>query len=191
MLSEDLDFFKLKVLKAKIVVFIDKKSDTPRGDAVTDTNKTLTMKKNISGLKLMFLLGLALYSGSVRAQVHQKPELNLPSALPPSPNASDLGRVGDIPVSLSTGSMNYNIPLVNLKCGALNLGLSLDYGSGGVKVDQIASRAGLGWTLNAGWVITVPYTGKKTNLLVGQHHPGMNQHQNPRRVPLRIKATVN
>jgi YD repeat-containing protein len=73
---------------------------------------------------------------------------------PPSPTAYELGKYGQIPVSLSTGTANISVPLYTLKTQNLSLPISLSYYSNGIKVDQLASWVGLGWSLNAGGVIT-------------------------------------
>lgn len=71
-----------------------------------------------------------------------------------APSASSLGKYGDIPVSYFTGVPNISIPIYNIQSGPLNLPISLSYHSSGVKVGEMASWVGLGWTLNAGGIIT-------------------------------------
>ncbi|MGK7390099.1 MAG: hypothetical protein ACNS60_07100 [Candidatus Cyclobacteriaceae bacterium M2_1C_046] len=76
------------------------------------------------------------------------------NVIPPSATAAELGKYGMVPVSLSTGSINVDIPLHTLQGKNLNLPISLSYNGSGIKVDQVASWVGLGWSLNAGGVIT-------------------------------------
>lgn len=73
--------------------------------------------------------------------------------VPPNPDAAALGKYGDIPVSLYTGTPNINIPLYTIN-RAVNVPISLSYHASGVKVDEISSMVGLGWVLDAGGVIT-------------------------------------
>ncbi|MFZ4521094.1 MAG: hypothetical protein ACOYNC_05285 [Bacteroidales bacterium] len=78
----------------------------------------------------------------------------IPSLIPPSPNAYELGKYGQIPVGLYTGSVNFDLPLYIYKTNHLTLPISLQYSSNGIKVDQIESNVGLGWNLNTGGVVT-------------------------------------
>lgn len=76
------------------------------------------------------------------------------SVVPPAPTAAALGKFADIPVGLYTGKPQITIPLWTVIAGKLALPISLDYNAGGIKVEEIASWVGLGWSLNAGGVIT-------------------------------------
>lgn len=74
--------------------------------------------------------------------------------IPPSPEAAELGKYGNIPVSLFTGLPSISIPLIELKGNRLSLPISLSYSSSGFRPQEIAPWTGLGWSLNAGGVIT-------------------------------------
>src|SRR4051812_19271228 len=76
------------------------------------------------------------------------------SAIPPSPEASALGKYGDIQVSLATGIPNISIPFFDINTNDFSLKLNLSYHASGIKVEEIAPSTGLGWSLNAGGVIT-------------------------------------
>ncbi len=71
-----------------------------------------------------------------------------------SPEVAGLGKYIDIPVSLYTGVPKISIPLYQIKVNDFILPISLSYHSSGIKVEEVASWVGLGWTLNAGGVIT-------------------------------------
>jgi len=78
----------------------------------------------------------------------------LPNVLPQSPEAASLGKFGQVPVGLFTGTPQLNIPIYEFKSSALSIPIALNYSSNGVRVDEYASSVGLGWSLSAGGVIT-------------------------------------
>lgn len=71
-----------------------------------------------------------------------------------SPNASSLGKYGDIPMNLSTGRANVNVPIYSLNDANIPLDISLSYDTGGVLVNDHPGWVGQNWSLNAGGVIT-------------------------------------
>lgn len=58
------------------------------------------------------------------------------------------------------GVVNISLPLLEVNGGGVEIPISLDYYAGGIKVKQIASPVGLGWSLNAGGSITRSIRGK-------------------------------
>ena len=85
--------------------------------------------------------------------------------IPQTPTAYSLGKYGDIPVSLYTGVPNISVPVYTMKNHDVSVDVSLSYHGAGIKVDEIASFVGLGWSLNAGGVITRVVRGKPETLL--------------------------
>ena len=81
-------------------------------------------------------------------------DIALPEIVPPSPTAYELGKYGQIPVGMFTGTPNVSLPLYTYSTRNLSVPISLSYSSNGIKVDQLASNVGLGWSLNVGGVIT-------------------------------------
>jgi hypothetical protein len=79
------------------------------------------------------------------------PTIGSPVPLPP--NAAALGKFGDVPVGYYTGVPSITVPIYEIKTSSLDLPISIDYHAGGIKVEEIASWVGLGWSLNAGGVI--------------------------------------
>lgn len=72
----------------------------------------------------------------------------------PSPTAASLGKFGDIPVSLYSGVPDISIPLFTAKGRTLELPIALSYHASGIRVEDIGGWAGMGWSLEAGGVIT-------------------------------------
>lgn len=81
--------------------------------------------------------------------------------IPPSPNAAALGKFGSMPVSLHTGTPNISIPLYTLRGRELAVPISLDYHASGIKLEEVASNVGLGWSLSAGGADYTNHTWRK------------------------------
>ncbi|MBN9385776.1 MAG: hypothetical protein J0H74_33785, partial [Chitinophagaceae bacterium] len=108
-------------------------------------------------MKRNFILSFIFLSAFIAAHPQQQNGSRidlLQKIIPPSPTAAALGKYGDIPVGLYTGTPQIGIPLYTLKEGDIQVPISLSYYTGGVKVSEIASNVGLQWSLNAGGVIT-------------------------------------
>jgi len=80
--------------------------------------------------------------------------ITFPKMSPPSPEAASLGRYGEFPVTLATGTPNVAIPIYEISSGTLKMPISISYHASGIRVNDVASRVGLGWSLQAGGVIT-------------------------------------
>lgn len=76
------------------------------------------------------------------------------SVVPQSPNAASLGKFGELPVGAYTGIPSINIPVYEINTGKLKLPVTLSYHAGGIKVEEIASWAGMGWSVSTGGQIT-------------------------------------
>lgn len=101
---------------------------------------------------LFFISGLLLFFFS---QAVSQNGFNFQSTyIPPSPNASSLLEYASIPVNLHSGIPEISVPLYNLKGRKISVPISLSYHASGNKVQDISSSVGLGWTLNAGGVVT-------------------------------------
>ncbi|MCP4456613.1 MAG: hypothetical protein GY816_01085, partial [Cytophagales bacterium] len=68
-----------------------------------------------------------------------------------SPNAEG---AGGVPVTLYTGTAHFSVPIYQYSGNNLGLSVGLSYGYTGFKPAREASLVGLGWTLQAGGVIT-------------------------------------
>ena len=67
-----------------------------------------------------------------------------------TPEAAELARYSDIPVSYYTGVPNISIPLYTIKVDDYVLPITLSYHSSGIRVNQEATWVGLGWSLDVG-----------------------------------------
>lgn len=103
-------------------------------------------------MRLLIIVCLIMCGGNLSAQVHM--QTNLESYLPPSPTAQEFIKYGEYPVSLYTGVPSISIPIYEIEVKDFKLPITLSYHSSGIQVDQEATWVGLGWSLNAGGMIT-------------------------------------
>lgn len=102
----------------------------------------------------MLMVGVCLPLCTFGQQLSEFDNPTLTKTIPPSPEAASLGKYGEIPVSNYTGIPNISVPLHTAQSGDISLPISLNYHAGGIKVEETASWVGLGWSLNAGGVVT-------------------------------------
>jgi len=74
-----------------------------------------------------------------------------------SPEVSSLIKEVTTPVSLSSGTVNIDIPIYTLKHGDIAVPISLSYDASGVKVDAQPTWVGQNWSLKAGGMISRIY----------------------------------
>ncbi len=80
---------------------------------------------------------------------------SLPEVIPRSPNAAALEKFGSYPVSYNNGTVGISVDLYQLKLDQnIDLNISLNYHSSGIKVEDVSSWVGTGWALSAGGCIT-------------------------------------
>ena len=96
----------------------------------------------------------------------------------PSPTAASLGKFGDIPVNLYTGTPQIGIPLGEIESRQLSIPLGLNYHGSGVKVEDIPGWVGLNWALDAGGVITRSLRGLPDEFATGYLSTGTLIEQN-------------
>ncbi|MEP1097601.1 MAG: hypothetical protein ABJG78_20960, partial [Cyclobacteriaceae bacterium] len=119
---------------------------------------------NTKPLRFILLCGTCLLCS---AQVFGQSDSYYMNIIPPSPEASALAKYGEIPVGTYTGIPNINVPIYDIQSKNLGMDVSLSYHAGGIKVGEEASRVGLGWSLNAGGVVTRVVRGVADDLNVG------------------------
>ena len=102
----------------------------------------------------LFFINLFFVNGQKIPQVGETTSLTKYdiSDFPKSPEAAAFSKYIDIPATTHTGVLNISIPIYNFDFDGQNFPISLEYNTSGIKLDEIASRVGLGWTLNIGGV---------------------------------------
>src|SRR6185295_12262355 len=99
---------------------------------------------------IVFILGI-----DAEAQITFPVKTNSKEFTPTTPEGAALGKYGDIPVSYHTGVPSVEIPIYTIPLRSFSLPISISYHAGGIRVDEVASRVGLGWVLNAGGSISI------------------------------------
>lgn len=77
-------------------------------------------------------------------------EVEEPTFLPSSPTMEEFKKYTGFPVDLFTGLVPYSYAIYNWELDGLNISLSLNYHSSGIRVSEKAPWVGLGWNLSAG-----------------------------------------
>jgi hypothetical protein len=99
----------------------------------------------------------------------------IPTIIPPSPQAQAFMRYGEIPVDYSTGVPSIEIPIYTIEGKKLKLPISISYHASGIKVNDIASEVGLGWVLNCGGMVSRTIMGLPDE--EGSYKPYMTAYQ--------------
>lgn len=77
-----------------------------------------------------------------------------------SPEAAKMTKYADTPVSNAYGQAEIGIPIFTVQGRSLKLPITLSYDSSGIKPEEISGIVGLGWSLQAGGVITRTIIGR-------------------------------
>lgn len=120
------------------------------------------MSKVLKSL-LFCLLSITFFLAHAQPENNPVGFMSKEMVIPPSPEAASLGKYGDAPVSLFTGTVSTSVPIYEIKYKDLSIPISLNYTTGGFKHDEKSGNIGLGWTLNAGAVISRAALGRPDN----------------------------
>jgi hypothetical protein len=105
-------------------------------------------------MKKIIILFVSIINIIAYGQDGLKPKVDLPNFTPPSPEAFQITKYGDVPVDEFNGKVNLSVPIYQYQAGQLKLPISLNYYGAGVKVNDIPTQTGINWTLDAGGVIS-------------------------------------
>lgn len=101
-------------------------------------------------------IALLLFVGALSTQSYSQTPGDdpIPQIIPVSPEAAALAKMVNYPVNLNTGIPDINIPFYEIKVGGMSLPITLNYHAGGFRINEQATRAGLGWSLSSDLQIT-------------------------------------
>jgi hypothetical protein len=112
--------------------------------------------------------------GIIRAQA-QTNNYFIPTVFSKSPASAEFAKYGDYPVNLYSGLPEISIPLYTIEAGSLQVPITLSYHASGIKVNEQATWAGLGWSVSAGGGINREVRGRddETGYFTGPSNSGM------------------
>ncbi|WP_250252869.1 hypothetical protein [Chryseobacterium sp. Marseille-Q3244] len=102
--------------------------------------------------KIIIPIGILLMIGTVHAQ--QDALKMVPKVIAPNLNANALGLFDKQSVNMSTGTPSIGVLLHTIRVGDLELPIKLQYDASGIKVGQMATSVGLGWSINNSGILT-------------------------------------
>lgn len=115
-------------------------------------------------LKIISIASLQCFSLVAFAQDNN---YKLPTVTPVSPDAASLGQYVQSPMSFYNGVPQIDIPLYTINYKNIAVPISISYNASGIKVQDIASSIGTGWSLNAGGSISRIVRGKPDEITDG------------------------
>ncbi|MFT3823036.1 MAG: hypothetical protein QM731_03915 [Chitinophagaceae bacterium] len=109
-------------------------------------------------LILAFLSGWLFINGALAQtgegqHVGVKMEFN---PIPASPNVAAFDKYGNLPVNVNTGVPQIEVPVYTIAMNGFSWPLRLSYHASGFKSEDIASRNGLGWSMQASGQVSHP-----------------------------------
>ena len=107
---------------------------------------------NLKQVFLSLILSFLTFS-NLKAQESIDPAY-LKEHLPASPEASDLGRYGEIATNPYNGKVNLSVPIHEINLDGLSIPIQLSYDSGGIRAQAESSWVGMNWTLSGNAAIT-------------------------------------
>jgi YD repeat-containing protein len=101
------------------------------------------------------------------------PYSTMQRVMPPTPEAMAINKVGFSDVNLYTGKASYSIPIYTITQNGISFPISLSYtGGGGIKVEEVASSVGLGWSLTSTGVVSRVIRGLADDIGNGGNYTG-------------------
>ncbi|MCL9804655.1 hypothetical protein NAT51_03925 [Flavobacterium amniphilum] len=101
-------------------------------------------------LSITFCLIILNFSGLIYGQSNVMPDFNEYSRQfsLSNPDVYSFEKYSFSPVTNYVGKQSVNVPIYTIESGGINYPIKLNYATGGIKVDQLASDVGLGWSLS-------------------------------------------
>lgn len=153
--------------------------------------KYYTAMKTIYCILIFLFTGYGMYSQNT---------FYSPYKSPPTPEVASILKFTDIPVNNFSGIPSISIPVTKIKLKDFEFPINIKYHASGVKVSEVASSVGLGWTLDAISTISQSVQGTNDTWTFGylntcqympDHIPNPNYYTNNADYNFCMNATVN
>jgi hypothetical protein len=104
---------------------------------------------NFSLQTIFFVVIISFFSKNAKAQESTANKYT-PNIFTASPQVASMSKVGEIPIDISTGRINYTIPIYEIQEGNFIMPINLSYNYSGLLLDETPGYGGVGWTFNIG-----------------------------------------
>jgi YD repeat-containing protein len=119
------------------------------------------MKKSyFLGLKVFMVTMLSVMYANAQDSQGIPHAQYIPNVFMATPQQASLAKVSEIPIDITTGRMDFRIPIYEIKEKGLSLPISLSYNYSGLLLDEYAGWAGTGWVFNIGGSIVHSVNGQ-------------------------------
>lgn len=96
--------------------------------------------------KKMFMICVLAQSSYLMSQIETATRGLVPT--PTSAEAYSLSKIGKLPLDLYRGKANITVPIYTITVQGVEIPIQLSYNTGGIKLNEVASSTGLGWSLS-------------------------------------------
>jgi YD repeat-containing protein len=115
---------------------------------------TITVQHSSALMLYLIFLIVPFFCIESFGQSSSPPQNLLPKITPSSPEVAAFAKYGNYEVNLFNGTPNISIPLHEVVVGELRVPISINYNASGIRVSEVPSNIGTGWSLSAGGAIT-------------------------------------
>ncbi|WP_426477980.1 hypothetical protein ACP3T3_00375 [Chryseobacterium sp. CBSDS_008] len=108
---------------------------------------------NYKIITLLFCIAIAHVNAQQNNLISDQNNINkITNVVPPTPQAEEMTRYGNLPLNEFKGMAQINIPIAEIKEKNIFNKVELNYSKLGVKVNDLPNNVGVSWFLDAGGV---------------------------------------
>lgn len=111
------------------------------------------MKRLVKALQQFLILSTGLFPTQLLMGQSNNPHAEAINRYHTSPKAAEIFKHGNVPVNLSSGQVQYGIPIYSIQVGNFQWPIGLNYAYNGLLLEAKPSEVGLGWNLSGGGAV--------------------------------------